>query len=1111
MVPASMREIIAVCRSRKSAREKVSSILDQYFWRIGDRTWRGQASNACLDRVSRELRATANRATAVSIQEIRSSHESRLPIIRIGSKSAFSDAGLTPVSHHSDRADHQDSRVNDRHIIAIVRIAALFHDFGKATLLFQNKLQSALKNRRTEPDAVRHELFSAALFDHLVGSHNDHDLIAALKTITVADFDRAWGEAQHSVSLVDLNGKNELKFSFLNEQSSVAFSIGMLILTHHRIPGGDSSHIKITAKQHTSSSAKNFTRADLDLAAGEPFWRESWFIKHLRKDAYSLSAGGITTRLDIALRGALMLADHLGSSQSEASVCHIGHLANTKMTDGGIVAADSLSRHVRRVYSHCRSAVDLLHRWSDRFPAFDETDMPSAIVKPQTESSRFRWQVDAAAAARALCSAHPGGFFGCIVAGTGTGKTRGAPTIMAAAAFGDALPHRRYFRMTLGLGLRVLASQSAREYVDDLGFPEQDVCVLIGKKPIDFDDRDAEAAVPGSESQSILPEWLRVETIDSKIPDEDDESEGDWARGLSINTDREVPAFLSIVAEHAQKKGRMFKKLASAPIIVATVDHLMPIAAPVKSGFLPALIRVATSDLILDEIDQYGAEDIAAIARLVFQTASSGRRVIIMSATVTDHIYCALYDAYAAGWSEYARVENIPNRVNILCTSDAPRSYVTNANGEAPYDVYHSCVQFAVGALKNAEALRRGLVLPHVEKWEALVAQIDQSCSEMHDLNAVEIGEFKVSVGLVRMTRISHTSALAAQLPAGNNRPGRLRLKLCLHSHFPRLHRAFIETWLKRALTRKSDDPNAGLRRLCQEFGVFTRASAAGIHNIEIVCITSPVIETGNDLDFDYAIIDPTSMRAVVQSAGRVRRHRRGAAKNVNTLILGRSAIVMQTGSLVMPGVETPPNSATRVTKVSLTGDKRFSALLGDASVDIINAGMILSNDKACPLRDAENTLVQKMLSRDHGAPLSIYMHNVAARMNKQFTESRTFRRSTTSSVVYTRVGTSYENSEWRININPRRPFEYLSPHDALEELSDIGNGWLMTDMNDQAISDYSKKFGKISKNRLSELFSVSIPMYGDFDKEVQSTMTYFEKTGFTRGPSGNLFNEFGS
>ena len=77
-----MREIIAICRSGKKSRLRTAQVLDRYFWRIGDRTWRGKATNACLDRVARELRKRATRNTAVAIHEIRSSIESRMQIGR---------------------------------------------------------------------------------------------------------------------------------------------------------------------------------------------------------------------------------------------------------------------------------------------------------------------------------------------------------------------------------------------------------------------------------------------------------------------------------------------------------------------------------------------------------------------------------------------------------------------------------------------------------------------------------------------------------------------------------------------------------------------------------------------------------------------------------------------------------------------------------------------------------------------------------------------------------------------------------------------------------------------------------------------------------------------
>ena len=175
-----MREVIAVCRSRKQSRDRVARVLDRYLWRIGDRTWQGKASNACLDRIARELRAGATRATAVTIREIRRANESRMPLIRIGSRTAFSDRGLSPVASHPSMMIKRQGTAVERNGRAAVRIAILFHDLGKATQVFQDMLAAALRGDATEGTFIRHELFSAMVWDVLFGKLDDTELKAAL-------------------------------------------------------------------------------------------------------------------------------------------------------------------------------------------------------------------------------------------------------------------------------------------------------------------------------------------------------------------------------------------------------------------------------------------------------------------------------------------------------------------------------------------------------------------------------------------------------------------------------------------------------------------------------------------------------------------------------------------------------------------------------------------------------------------------------------------------------------------------------------------------------------------------------------------------------------------
>jgi CRISPR-associated endonuclease/helicase Cas3 len=1113
-----MREVIAVCRSRKKARDHVAQVLDRYLWRIGDRTWRGKASNACLDRMARELRARASRATAVSIQEVRSSTESRMPLIRIGSRAMFSEDGLAPVASHPSAFTRFHGTPMERNGLAVVRIAALFHDLGKAMVLFQEMIARALENAPAEASFIRHELFSAVVWDREFGALDDQTLQTALANTSPAKIDAACVSAIDWLLRDGSPANQRLGFDFLSDERRLTFAIGMLILTHHRLPEGETDHVGLRGGAHAQPMIKE-GREKLRIAAGTPFWHEAWWLGRLRKDAAMIIPDIGVEGLDIGLRGSLVFADHVGSSEKEPSPDIPEFLANTiKGSEGDPRRADSLSTHVRRVYRACRPAFDMLHRLRDRLPALSEAQMPVDLIRPEIYDPRFVWQMEAARAARSLATLQEGGFFACLLSGTGTGKTRAAPTILAGAAFGDHRPERRYFRLTLGLGLRVLASQSAREYVDDLNLQSEDVRVLIGTPPIEFAkvSNDGFEDTSGSESLTALPEWLLVEQTEGAVPGVDDPKEAGWLRGLSLDADRGVPAILEKLIQVSGKKAGMFRALAAAPVVVATVDHLMGVASPLRSAFLPAAIRTLTSDLILDEIDQYGPEDLAALARLVFQAAAGGHRVIIMSATLTRDVAVALHTAYRAGWRHHAVAFAVADHVNLLLTGDAPGSVVTNTNGEDFEILYDACRSHILAALAMAPALRRGKILEPCTSWDDLVQQVHDGCSRMHNLNASDIDGFRVSVGLVRMTRISHTAALFYRLRAGDL-GGRLRVKICLHSNFPRLHRAWVEGQLKRALTRKGHDQQEGLRRLCLAEDLFLRATAVGARDIEIVCITSPVIETGNDLDFDYAILDPISMRAIVQATGRVRRHRPGEWPSINSLILGRSPIAMQGGKLAMPGVETDIPHETGVSSENLSGypDRHFQDLAGDMSFDRINAAPILSDWNPGPLRDAETRLrVAMMVRSGENPPLGRYLERTVSRMNTMFTRTRMFRRSKTRNLRYALSGDGLVDASWMVDASFSRG-QPLWRHATQPEFNVMSranageHGYLFTDILQRAWRDYSQGEEPMPDFMMRELVTVNVPHYG-IEATIFPVLTYGEQTGFTRNLPEDLCGPFG-
>jgi CRISPR-associated endonuclease/helicase Cas3 len=1111
-----MREIIAVCRSEKRARDHVARVLDRYFWRIGDRTWRGKASNACLDRVAKELRKRATRNTAVVLHEIRSAAESRKPIVRIGARHAFSTEGVVPVAAHpaQHRAGAARSQA-ERSAVAALAISALFHDLGKAFTLFQGKLRRALQGARGEGDALRHELISAVVWDHLFGALPDAALIAAIKTLSPAQIDAACVAAQPLLMTLFRKASgghpHPLPFAFLRQEGALAYTIGLLILTHHKLPSSESDHVTLTSGRHIRTESA-LSPDDLRVAQGEPFWHAPWWQHALAREAAKLYPEIPLASADIGLRAALMFADHYGSAKKQPADEIADHLANTMTIDGLVRPADSLLRHVQRVYRYGRFSHDMLYALRERYPALDEAALPPAVALPDVSKvARFAWQAEAARAARRLCAEREGGFFAAILAGTGSGKTRAAPTILANSAMGDARAERQYFRMTLGLGLRVLATQSAQDYVDDLGFSARDIAVIIGDPPLAFEPKE-EPVADGSESLITLPEWLRVEAPETRIPQEGDEAEAQWLAGLSLDTDRGLPAFLSMILEERSSAGIAAKRFLQAPVVVGTVDHLMGVAAPTNSRFLLQSVRVMTSDLILDEIDQYDGEDIAAIARLVYQAGAAGRRVIAMSATLTPDIAETLYLAYRTGWGDHARATGAPAHVNLLLTGDAPNSVYTNAAGEDISALLDRCRAALLAGIAQAPALRRGAILPPCERWADLVAQIDQGALRLHDETAVTLDGLRVSVGLVRMTRIAHATALAAQIPSGDL-GGRLRLMICLHSQMPRLHRGFIETRLKRALTRKPQAPDfaseANLRELCIEFGVFDRARSIGARDVEIVLVTTPVIETGNDVDFDWAILDPISTRAIIQSAGRVRRHRPAIGLGANIVILGRSPIAMQSGILAHPGVETRCDPETGVPKTGALEayvGREFAALAGAVGFGTITAAPLLSDADPFPLRDAEAALRARMISTDARDPLGKYLTQPTARWNLKMTQTRRFRRSDTADVVYTQMGESADAARWFVTLTP-----YVRGARAVEavrlEQPSLEVACLFEDLTALGWTALTGGGRKMTESDQKSLLRCTIPSY---DEGLEPQLTYTDFTGFTRGTVDDLFAPFG-
>ena len=304
------------------------------------------------------------------------------------------------------------------------------------------------------------------------------------------------------------------------------------------------------------------------------------------------------------------------------------------------------------------------------------------------------------------------------------------------------------------------------------------------------------------------------------------------------------------------------------------------------------------------------------------------------------------------------------------------------------------------------------------------------------------------------------------------------------------------------------------MRELCQAEGIFEAARQLGLSDIEIVCVTSPVIETGNDLDFDYGILDPSSLRSIVQAAGRIRRHRMGRWSRTNTLILGKSPIAMQGGKLAMPGVETDPGQDTGVHAGELNDcpGRLFRDLQGGIDFSRVTAAALLDEKISSPLAREERKLRHAMMHREgEGAPLGRYLAHRLSRMNTRFTVTRRFRRSTRRNIQYALIGDTIKDAKWYVDLQPGSKFsDFIDPGVALR-VSELAPGcvraFVFQGILHRAFADLGTS-EEITPLQLRQLASVDIP---DYYQEIIPAMSYSEQTGFTRNLPDDLFSPFGS
>ena len=148
-------------------------------------------------------------------------------------------------------------------------------------------------------------------------------------------------------------------------------------------------------------------------------------------------------------------------------------------------------------------------------------------------------------------------------------------------------------RCAFAIGLRTLTLQTGRVFQRDLGLGDEQLAIKVGGAASRalFEYWKARAEATGSASrQALLDEGGQVLF------------EGDDRHPL-----------LQRLTDDAQ-----VRSLIAAPVLACTVDHLTPATESLRGGRqIAPMLRLMTSDLVLDEPDDFDMADLPALTRLV--------------------------------------------------------------------------------------------------------------------------------------------------------------------------------------------------------------------------------------------------------------------------------------------------------------------------------------------------------------------------------------------------------------------------------------------------------------------------------------------------------------
>ncbi|EGR2227465.1 hypothetical protein DZF79_04250 [Vibrio parahaemolyticus] len=918
--------ILITLECKDSALNRSRTICAKYLPQIGSRTYSGHLCKSGLDILTHELIESSSKNNTILIHK--ADKRGTTLIKSIGSMSKI-DQDCYPFKQEFP---FEPVKGDAKQLTLVITLfSALLHDIGKSSIGFQKVLLGATNDEKPSKAIVRHEAYSALLccyaFEFAELHKKNHWADALTKS---EDIRAAFEFADNKVSevLSHATSGNELfndlsRFLSNNKISSpeIAKIVTWLTLTHHKLPNESQNVIAKSSflRSLSSSTASKITfelhhaiDEDTPIELIEEFmtqnkslslWRKKrknrWIQKVsevaqllLEIDDDTISTTQLWSMGELYCRPALVFSDYYGSSKKEE--CEEGDFlttlyANTTNVGGKSVFADSLEKHTLRVTSEVRGYFNIIT--SSSFLGANKVNkskrdsiLDSCVSDYHQASSQFKWQAETVTQLKQISESNPSPTIVFATAGTGYGKTMGTLT--------SALALSKQPRVTVALGRRGLSRQTFDEYCSNLGLSNYSSLLIGGETLRNINDDKPELILSSGTDNDVIKETDTVEII-SNLPEKD------------VTLHKRIETLTKNLKERV---------MISSPISVLTIDHLTGATNISKSSHLTNIVRPITSDLILDEIDDYSIDQFGAISWLTLLHGAYGRNVVVSSATLTPKLADLLFQSFQRGVKIFQSLQGEEKGCNCFITTgestrskSLPEPTIRDLNIGEFEEIFREVNAKAKPLkAKNTHSLVLSDISESKGKNIAGIADplFDKSKS-LHRNNKMMVKGKGVSFGVIKLNRTKDVICLS-EIFANRVQDPELNLKVvCYHSNFDNNTKEHIESWMSSHLNRKGVDGRScpNLEKILDSKEI--SECFVDQRDLCVVFVCTNIIEVGRDVDFDWGIYEPNSFQGLVQFKGRINRHRNQIVSEPNMIMLSHTISELEGGKFSHFGVGT--------------------------------------------------------------------------------------------------------------------------------------------------------------------------------------------------------------